>query len=339
MDPLSDVLHAVRLTAGIFFTARLAAPWAFRTPPPDSLAPALGIRADSIALFHILVEGRCWLEIEGLPPREVEGGTLIVLPHGHAHVVTSRLDLEPRPLDVLLEQCGSEGIPRVSHGRGDEACRFLCGYLACDQRFNPLIGALPTLLLASPEQGTLVAEPSEGDPQAPRGGQKDAGHWLEEALRRTIEEASGKRPGSPAMVARLTELLYLELLRQYAERLPVGSTGWLAGVRHPEVGRALRRLHAEPARKWTVSTLAREVHLSRSALGQRFREVVGTSPMRYLAEWRMQLAQHHLRQDELGIAQVAARVGYASEAAFLRAFKRLVGRTPSEWRRALRAPP
>lgn len=331
MDPLSDVLRVVRLKGGVFFTARLCSPWSFRSPPPDELARALGLQAECIALFHILAEGRCWLEIDDLPPVEVEAGTIIVLPHGHAHRVASRLDLDPEPFGTLLEGLSGDAVTRVSYGRGGEACRFVCGYFACDQRFNPLIGALPTLLLSQPEEGTLAAEPGADAGPLPTDGGED-GDWLRSTLRYVIEEAEGERPGSPAMLARQAELLYLEILRQYMGRLPEGRTGWLAGVRDPGVGRALRLLHERPERRWTVEELARSVHLSRSALGQRFARIVGEPPMRYLAGWRMQLAKHLLRQPELSIAQVAARVGYTSDVAFHRAFKRHVGSPPAAWR-------
>ncbi len=344
MDPLSDVLRSVRLTGGIVFSARLSAPWAFRSPPPDVLAPALGIRADCIALFHILIEGHCWLQMGDAPALSIDDGTAIVLPHGDAHVLASRPGLEPRPLDLLLRQCGEDDpLPRVSHGRGGPVSRFLCGYFVCDQRFNPLVGALPVLIAACPRRGLFVTEPATsaleptlGPAEAPftetveEGGRRDA--RLEMALRYTIEEVEAERAGAPALLSRLTEILYLELIREYARRLPAGRTGWLAGVEDPEVGRALRLMHAEPQRKWTVAELARGVNLSRSALGQRFTEVMGAPPMHYLAGWRVQLSKDLLRQPALSVAQVASRVGYESEVAFHRAFKRHVGQTPAAWR-------
>jgi AraC family transcriptional regulator, alkane utilization regulator len=337
MDILSEVLRVVRLTGGVFFTARLAGQWAFRSPPPQELSRVLDIRAESIALFHILVEGRCWLDIDG-EVLEVEDRTMIVLPHGHAHLIASRLDLSAHPLGKLLDQCsGQLGVPRVHHGEGGNTCRFVCGYLACDQRFNPLIGALPDLLLVCPGKEWIGISPAQdGKSLAVAREAIGADGALEAILRYTIEEAEGQRPGSPAMLARQAELLYLEILRGYARNLPPGRAGWLAGVEHPEVGQALRLLHRDPRQKWTVAELARAVRLSRSALGQRFAEVVGEPPMRYLAGWRMQLAKSLLRQPGLSIAQVAAQVGYDSDVAFHRAFKRHSGQTPAAWRNSSR---
>jgi AraC-like DNA-binding protein len=208
----------------------------------------------------------------------------------------------------------------------------VCGYLHCDQRFNPLIGALPTLLCVC--GGERGGDPSEVE-AARRSGVVlvEADGWLASTLRHTIEEADGMRPGSSAMLARLTELLYVEVLRRYMQRLPSGQTGWLAGVKDPEVGRALRLMHARPERQWTVEDLAHEVGVSRSGLAQRFTELTGDAPMRYLTGWRIQLAKHLILHADLSIAKVADRVGYESEAAFNRAFKRHVGVPPVAWRK------
>jgi AraC-like DNA-binding protein len=207
----------------------------------------------------------------------------------------------------------------------------VCGFLHCDQRFNPLIGALPTLLCVRDRDS--AGEPSERESARQLGMVVvEADGWLANTLQHTIEEADGLRPGSSAMLARLTELLYVEVLRRYTQRLPSGQTGWLAGVKDPEVGRALRLLHARPERQWTVEDLAHEVGVSRSGLAQRFTELNGEAPMRYLTGWRIQLAKHLILHAGLSIADVAERVGYESEAAFNRAFKRHVGVPPVTWR-------
>lgn len=329
MDLLSDVLDVIRLTGGVFFTARLCSAWSFRSPPGVELARSLGLRPGCVSVFHILAAGHCFVELEGLDPVEVEPGTIILLPHADEHVLASRPDLEPTPLTRLLTHISAERVLSVKYGRGEETGRLVCGYLACDQRFNPLVGALPTLLIASPRHAMVVAGPGE---QARHLAPTAEAGWMDTVLQHTIQEAESDRPGSPAMLARLSELMFMGILRQYVDLLPDGATGWLAAVRHPEVGRALRLLHREPQRSWTVEELARAVHLSRSALGQRFTETVGEPPMHYLAGWRMQLAKQLLAQPELSVAQVAARVGYHSEVAFHRAFRRHVGRTPATWR-------
>jgi AraC-like DNA-binding protein len=334
MDVLSDVLRVVRLTSAVFFTARFSSPWSIESPPPDQLARSLRLRAESIALFHVLVEGQCWVSIEGHAPLRLEARDVIIFPHGDPHVMSSQLGARPRPISALLPSQPSEEIPQLDYGGGGEATRFVCGYLHCDQRFNPLIGALPTMLCVCSKDRARQSEPSEVE-TARRPGfiVVDADSWLASTMRHSIEEADGGRPGSFAMLARLTELLYVEVLRRYMQQLPSGHTGWLAGVKDPEVGRALRLLHARPERQWTVEDLAREVGVSRSGLAQRFTELTGEAPMRYLTGWRIELAKHLILQANLSIAEVAERVGYESEAAFNRAFKRYVGSPPVAWRK------
>lgn len=339
MDVLSDVLRVVRLTSAVFFTARLSSPWSIESPPSDQLARSLRLRAESIALFHVLVEGQCWISTEGHAPLRMEARDVIIFPHGDTHVMSSHIGARPRPLSALLPSQPSEEIPQLDYGGGGEATRFVCGYLHCDQRFNPLIGALPTMLIVCGRDRAGYGEPSEAE-TARRPGvvmpgvvTVDADGWLASTLRHTIEEADGTYPGSSAMLARLTELLYVEVLRRYMQRLPSGHTSWLAGVKDPEVGRALKLLHARPERQWTVEDLAREVGVSRSGLAQRFTELAGEAPMRYLTGWRIQLAKHLILQAGLPIAEVADRIGYESEAAFNRAFKRHVGEPPVAWRK------
>lgn len=333
MDVLSDVLRVIRLTGSLFFTAQFSSPWSLASPPSSELAPMLGKRADCISLFHVLVEGRCWFDVGGQPPVRVDAGTVIVVPHGDAHVMSSRPDLSPISIQSILPPSAPEDIPHIEHGSGGEPARFLCGYLLCDQRFNPLIGALPRLLVVRARPGPAPHEASAASEPAASIGSAAPDAWLELTLRRATAEADAKRPGSPAMVSRLTELLFMEVLRRHMQRLPAGERGWLAGVRDPEVGRALRLLHEQPARKWTTEDLGRAVGMSRSALAQRFRDLIGKPPMGYLASWRMQLAQHFLLQPALSISEVAAQVGYASDVAFNRAFKRHVGVPPAAWRR------
>jgi AraC-like DNA-binding protein len=270
----------------------------------------------------------------------VESGSIVIFPHGNAHAIGSQVHSRPQSMAQLLpgilQAAGEDRIPDVEYGGGGEAARLVCGYVHCDQRFNPLIGALPHLMVVCPRRGRIRTRPSTSGlaaAGADMGADGAPDRWLTAALERTLVEVEGNEPGAPEMLRRLTELLYLEVLRGYMRRLPAGEQGWLAGIQHPDVGRALRLLHEHPERRWTVDALGHEVGLSRSALAQRFGDVVGEPPMRYLAAWRMQLAQSLLRRSGLTIAQVAARVGYASEAAFERAYKRHVGLPPATWRR------
>ena len=329
MDVLSDVLRVVRLTSAVFFTARLTSPWSIASPPSDHLVRFLRLRAESIALFHVLVEGQCWVSMDGYTPLKMAARDVIIFPHGDPHIMCSHLGAKPQPIGQLLPSQPSDEIPQFDHGGGGNATRFVCGYLHCDQRFNPLIGALPPMLCVRGGDTASQGEATKRTDVA----LLDADGWLASTLRHTIEEADGMRSGSSAMLARLTELLYVEVLRRYMQQLPSGHRGWLAGVKDPEVGRALRLLHAKPKHQWTVEDLAREVGVSRSGLAQRFTELTGEAPMRYLTSWRIQLAKHLILQADLSIAEVADRVGYESEAAFNRAFKRHVGTPPVAWRK------
>lgn len=330
MDLLSDVLRVIRLTGGVFFTANLSSSWSFQSPPAPDLACLLGLNADCLAVFHILAEGRCWLELDGVDGVELTAGDVIILPHANTHVLASRPGVSARPLSELLSHSTGEGILRVAHGAGNPTCRFICGFYHCDQRFNPLMGALPSLLVASGERG--LRAPRSGAPAPVAVVSADESDWLGALLRFALEEVEEDRPGSPAMLARISELIFVRVLRQYVDTMPPDASGWLAAVRHPEVGRALRLMHREPARNWTTESLAREVCISRSALCERFARTVGEPPMQYLTSWRMQLAKQLLRDPALSLAQVAARVGYASEVSFHRAFKRHVGQSPGGWR-------
>ena len=281
MDVLSDVLRVVRLTSAVFFTARFSTPWSIESPPPDQLARSLRLRAESIALFHVLVEGQCWVSMEGHAPLRMEARDVIIFPHGDPHVMSSHIGARPRPISALLPSQPSEEIPQLDYGGGGESTRFVCGFLHCDQRFNPLIGALPTMLHVCGRDGAETGEPSEVETgRGPGAVLVHADGWLASTLLHTIEEADGARPGSFAMVARLTELLYVEMLRRYMQQLPSEHTSWLAGVKDPEVGRALRLLHARPERQWNVEDLAREVGVSRSGLAQRWLIASGTNRRR-----------------------------------------------------------
>lgn len=335
VDVLSDALRVVRLAGTVFFTARLSAPWAIMSPPARDLSHFLSLPTDCLALFHVLVDGDCWISLDGHSPLHLEAGDVLIFPRGDPHVLGSTLSLHPTPLGALLPALPFEGIPLIEYGGGGLATRFVCGYLQCDQRFNPLIGTLPALLLvrSQPPDGQALLSAGErhglpADSVVPIA----AGDWLITTLRHTVEETDALRPGHAVMLGRLAEILFVEVLRLYMQQLPATQSGWLAGVQDPIVGQTLRLLHAHPERAWTVEDLASAVAVSRSTLADRFTMLVGEPPMRYLAAWRIQLAQSLLRQSNLTVAEVALRVGYESEAAFNRAFKRHIGQPPAAWR-------
>jgi AraC-like DNA-binding protein len=340
MDVLSDTLRVVRLTGALFFTATYAAPWSFQSPPSDDIERYFQAQPGCVTLFHMVVRGRCWITVAGQHAFQVEAGDVVILPHAAAHRMGSHLDALPeadvtsKVVHVIQSARPDEGIPQFNYGSEQELMHVVCGYLHCDQRFNPLIESLPTVLLVR------VGQHAGSEEAASRGAlpawcvlTAEAGDWLDTTRQYTIEEAASGRPGSAAMLPRLIELLFVEVVRRYMQQLPAEDTGWLAGVRDPDVGCVLRLVHAHPERSWTVAELARAAALSRSALARRFTALIGEPPIQYLLGWRMQLAQSLLGQSNLSISEIAERVGYESEAAFNRAFKRYVGQPPATWRR------
>ncbi len=339
VDVLSDTLRVVRLAGALFLNARLRGRWSVLSPPADELALYLGLPTNCVALFHMLVEGECWIALDGHGPVHLSAGDVIIFPRADQHVLGSTLSTRPLPIGMFLPPGPLEGIARIEEGHAGEVTRFVCGYLHCDQRFNPLIGALPGLLVVrTDDQTRQVNAPAPPGERALAAGRAAGvlpvatGDWLATTLRHAVEEAESLRPGHAVMLARLTEILFVEVLRRYMQQLPSAQRGWLAGVRDPVVGQTLRLLHAHPERPWTVEELAAEVAVARSTLADRFTLLVGEPPMRYLAAWRIQLAQSLLRQSRTSVAEVALRVGYESEAAFNRAYKRHVGQPPATWR-------
>jgi AraC-like DNA-binding protein len=337
MDVLSDVLRVVRLSGALFFTAELSAPWALESPDRALLATVLP-NAECLALFHVLVDGECWVDTAGHPTVHLHTGDVIIYPHSHPHIMRSAPGVRSVPINKVLPTGSGDQLALLRHGGGGNKSRFLCGYLGCDQRFAPLIGALPAMLLVRSRNGQAAVETVRRDGKKSADVHHSAGTWLCTTLGYTIHEAASSRPGNAAMLGRLTEIMFLDIVREYMQQLPPGQTGWLAGLRDPHVGKALGLMHAEPARHWTVDQIAREAGTSRSALAERFTELLGEAPMHYLATWRIHLARQMLCDPARSIPDIAVRVGYESEAAFGRAFKRLVGTPPAAWGRAAKDP-
>jgi AraC-like DNA-binding protein len=333
MDVLSDVLRVVRLSGAVFFTADFSSPWSVESPNPDRLASAVMPEAECVVLFHILVDGECEVGCEGHPVTRMNSGDVIVFPRGDQHTMRSHGAGVPTPLTSIFSPGGHDEPPQLSYGGGGRTSRFVCGYLNCDQRFSPLVEALPTMLLVRSQDDYSAIEAIDAHGTRPTIVPQGSGTWLGTTLKFTINEARAARPGNGAILARLTELMFVEILREYMQRLPTSQGGWLVSLNDPHVGKALHLLHANPVRDWTVAELAREVAVSRSVLAQRFTALVGEAPMKYLAGWRMQLAKQMMREGARNIQDVATRVGYDSEAAFNRAFKRATGSPPATWRR------
>jgi len=310
---LRDVLGVVRLTGALLLRVDFTAPWAYESPPRDSLGPLLARRADRLILFHTIREGRCrlWTSTQR-EPVDLEAGDVVVLPYGDQHRVSCP-NAAPRPIPIgqLLPPQPWHDLPVVCHGGGGERTQFVCGYLQCDDLlFNPFLNALPRAFRVRPPEGP-------------------AADWLQATVRYAVEGAA------PMGAQRLYESIFVEALRLYVEGASRHDHGWIAGLADPVVARALVLLHAAPADDWTVPALASRVGASRSILDDRFRRLLGRPPMRYLTEWRLQLAAHLLRSTTLPLAEVADRIGYESAAAFNRAFHRHVGRPPARWRAEL----
>jgi AraC-like DNA-binding protein len=334
MDVLSDVLRVVRLSGAVFFTADFSSPWSIESPIPDKLALAVMPTAECVVLFHILVEGQCEVECQGHAVTTMQSGDVIVFPRGEQHTMRSAGAGVPTPLTSIFTPGGHGEPPQLAYGGGGRTSRFVCGYLNCDQRFSPMVEALPTMLVVRGRDDYAAIEAIDARGTRPTVLPPGSGTWLGTTLKFTINEARTARPGNGAMLGRLTELMFVEIIREYMQRLPSDRGGWLAGVNDPHVGKALRLLHGDPTRDWTVDELAREVAVSRSVLAQRFTELVGESPMKYLAGWRMQIAKQMMREGSRNIQDIATRVGYESEAAFNRAFKRATGCPPAAWRKS-----
>jgi len=315
-DVLSDVLRAVRLTGAAYFDFELSSPWVREAPPARELAGVVMPGAQRLVEYHLVARGSCWGHAIGHAPIRLNEGDVIVFPQGDAHVLSSAPGMREVP-DVSAFPRPSAPLPVFYEigGGGPERARIVCCFLGCDERpFNPLFTALPAVIHLS------------------AGGAQSPTRWLAHLMSTAASESRSSRPGSENVLARLSELMFVETIRQHLETMPLAEMGWLAGLRDPIVGSALAALHSKPAELWTVERLARLVAVSRSVLAERFTAMIGQPPMQYLALWRMQLASR-LLVDGGQMPDVAAAVGYESEAAFSRAFKKLVGHSPGTWRK------
>jgi AraC-like DNA-binding protein len=312
MDVLSDVLKAVTLQGAVFYNAEFSAPWGFRAPHSRQVRPHLAPGNGHIIIFHLLTEGRGSARLDDGESLPLTAGDIVVFPHGDAHVVQNGGWKPSVKRDV--ERVVSRGLRVARGGGGGEVTKFVCGYMACEPRLGRIVLAgLPPVFKVHIRDDA-------------------AGRWLEDSLRFSVDAAAQSGPGGEAVLAKLSEALFVETLRRYVAQWPEGRTGWLAGARDPEVGRALAVMHRRPAHPWSLADLAREAGLSRSVLAERFRLFLRQPPMAYLTRWRLQLGARILGSSSRSVADVAAEVGYESEAAFNRAFKRAFGVPPARFR-------
>jgi AraC-like DNA-binding protein len=314
-DTLSEVFRGIHLVGAVFFDVDGCAPWASAAPHGKLIVSKVLPGAQHLISYHVVTEGTCWATMRGLPGVELNTGDIIMLPHGDAHVISSAPGLTAQPDLQEYDQLVDLALPvpvQIGSRAGNRA-HIVCGFLGCDIRpFNPLIAALPPFIHIRDRAG------------ATRG-------WLNQFVQVAAAESRERRPGSQAVLSRMSELMFVEAVRRHLESLPSDRTGWLAGLRDPAVGRALAALHHQPQLAWTIAKLGDAAGVSRSVLAERFANFVGQPPMQYLLQWRMQLGARALEEGRK-VTDVAYAVGYESEAAFSRAFKKLTGISPGSWR-------
>jgi AraC-like DNA-binding protein len=315
MDVLSEVLKAVKLDGALFYNGEFSAPWCFRSPASRVVAPYLSTDCGHVIIFHLLTEGRGYAHIEGEGrPVLLNAGDIIIFPHGDPHFMGNGSAVKAVDIAQELERILSQGLKISRMGGGGEITKFICGYMVCEPQLSRIfLGGLPPVLKIN----------IRNDP---------AGQWLENSIRYSVGNADASGPGGEAVIAKLSEVLFVEALRRYIALLPPEQTGWLAGVRDPEVGKALALLHRKPAHPWTIAALANDVGISRSVLAERFRRYLSETPIAYLTRWRLQLGAQILKSTSGSVAQIAAEVGYESEPSFNRAFKREFGLPPARFR-------
>jgi AraC-like DNA-binding protein len=315
MDALSEVLKVLQFNSAIFFNARFTAPWCFASPEAEAVARQVNAGSERLLFYHFFVDGSCTVKLAGMPALHLQAGDIILFPHGDAHTMASSGMDEPGPLlDVraLLRERPDE----LQLGGGGAPTRVICGYLSCDPILcRPVLATLPRVLTV----GLRRDEKTD---------------WVERSFVYAVAEAASTQPGGEGVLAKLSEVLVVETLRRYIAEMSEGQTGWLAGLRDRAVGKCLALMHEQPAQQWTLESLAREAGTSRSVLAERFTHYVGQPPIQYLGKWRMALASNLLRRSALSMMHIALEVGYETDAAFSRAFKREFGMPPASWRRA-----
>jgi len=314
MDVLSEVLRVVRLQGALFYNAEFSAPWSVYAASSSALARHFKTETKQVVVYHLLTEGRAAVRLEDGSRLMLAAGDIVMLPHGDRHVVengpaTSTVD-DGEHLSHVLAQ----GLKLWRVGGGGEVTKFVCGYMACDPRLGQVfLSGLPPVFKVNMRDSA-------------------SGPWLESSIRFFVERADRVQPGGAAVLGKLSEVLFVETLRAYIAQLPDTQTGWLASARDPEVGKALALMHQKPAHPWTIASLATESGLSRSVLAERFRHYLKQTPMAYLTRWRLQLGAQMLTCTNYSVAQIASEVGYESEAAFNRAFKREFESPPARFR-------
>src|SRR5579883_256464 len=299
MDAFSEILSGVKLNGAVFFTAEFSAPWGFTTAASDTMAAKLGLGAAHLVLYHLVIQGGAVIEMADGQCIQLEPGDVVIFPHGDLHHMSSgKAAVRPFPDYGISGKIQSRDLTPLHAGGGGAVSRFVCGYMTCDPYLSrPILSGLPSVFKVNIRTDR-------------------SGHWLESSILHLVEEAASGRVGSDAMLAKLSEALFVDTLRRYVTGLPEQQTGWLAGARDPIVGKSLGLLHSRIAHPWTIADLANEVGISRTALVERFTRYLSEPPMTYLTRWRLHLGARSLENTPRGVAEIAAEVGYESEAAF-----------------------
>lgn len=304
VDPLGEALHFLRMSGTFYCRSEMTAPWALALPPV----------AGSLA-FHVVMTGRCLLEVGGAEPSTLQPGDLALVPHGEGHRLTSAPGVPAPRIDELHHEHVSERYAILRHGGGGAATSLVCGAVRFDHpAARHLVDLLPKVIHVE----------ASSSPQS---------DWMQSTLRLMAAEAKALKPGGETVITRLADILVIQAIRTWIERDPAAQTGWLGALQDPQVGRAIALIHSDPARAWTLALLASEVAMSRSAFAARFTELVGEPAIQYLARWRMHVAVTWLKEESTALGELSARLGYQSEAAFSRAFKRFMGVAPGVVRR------
>lgn len=314
MDALSEVLRAIQVDSAFFYHGEFTAPFSVRSPHSSKLNPYIDQTDGHVIVYHLLTQGTAIAKLDDNTRLALEAGDIVIFPHGDPHTIHSGDASRPVDVESALQQIFADGLKLARMGGGGEVTRFVCGYMVCEPELSTvLLSGLPPVFKVS-----IRAD--------------DSGRWLEQSISYSITQASVSDSGSKAVLGKLCETLFAETLRRYVAASPLQQRGWLAGVLDPEIGKVLASMHREPAAPWTVAQLAESAGMSRSVLAARFRHYLGEPPMAYLTRWRLQLGARMLLKTSHSVARVASEVGYESEAAFNRAFKRQFAEPPARYR-------
>jgi AraC-like DNA-binding protein len=311
---LSAALSRLHLQGAIFMRGEYSEAWGYESLPSKDAAAVLAPGTERVVLFHVVAAGRCWIEADGGERLWAQAGDVIVLPYNDQHRMGGSTEAECVSIAELISPPPWDTMPFVRHGEGGSGTSVICGYLACeDALFDPRMRIFPPAFVVSPPDGP-------------------ARTWVTASIEYAVQQTTRVAEDRFEAATQVPELLLVEVLKLHLASAPAVDDGWVAAINDPVLAPALAAIHGSPEHKWTVEALAGLAGVSVSLLDERFRRVLGLAPIRYLTGWRMHTAEDLLRATDLGVAVVARRVGYDSEEAFSRAFKRAHGQAPSVWR-------